>query len=83
MYKEPMYEADWIDFEWPMCYIGFIKLRGGLKMELTNEDLLAISQLMDLKFKSNLAPIENRLTRIEDRMTRTELMLENDIKKIS
>ncbi|HHV10893.1 MAG TPA: hypothetical protein GXX75_11515 [Clostridiales bacterium] len=52
-------------------------------MELTNEDLLAISQLMDLKFKSNLAPIENRLTRIEDRMTRTELMLENDIKKIS
>lgn len=41
-------------------------------MTLTNEDLLAISQLLDTKLKSNLAPIENRLTNIE-------LTLENDI----
>lgn len=37
-----------------------------------NELLLAISNMMDEKFKSNLAPIENRLTRIE-------LTLENNI----
>lgn len=41
-------------------------------MTLTNEDLLAISQLLDNKLKSNLAPIENRLTNIE-------LTLENNI----
>ena len=41
-------------------------------MALTNEDLLAISQLLDNKLKSNLAPIENRLTNIE-------LTLENNI----
>ena len=48
-------------------------------MALTNEDLLAISQLMDLKLRSNLAPMENKLTRMEDRLTRIELTLENDI----
>lgn len=37
-----------------------------------NELLLAISNMMDEIFKSNLAPIENRLTRIE-------LTLENNI----
>lgn len=37
-----------------------------------NELLLAISNMMDEKFKSNLAPIENRLTKIE-------LTLENNI----
>ena len=37
-------------------------------MNLTNEDLLAISQLLDVKLK----PIESRLTNIE-------LKLENDI----
>lgn len=41
-------------------------------MALINEDLLAISQLLDTKLKSNLAPIENRLTNIE-------LTLENNI----
>ena len=30
-----------------------------------NELLLAISNMIDEKFKSNLAPIENRLTKIE------------------
>lgn len=48
-------------------------------MALTNEDLLAISQLMDMKFKSNLAPIENRLSRLDDRLTTIEITLENDI----
>lgn len=41
-------------------------------MALTNEDLLAISQLLDTKLKANLAPIEKRLTKVE-------LLLENDI----
>ena len=38
-----------------------------------NELLLAISDIMDEKFKANLTPIKNRLSRIE-------LTLENDIK---
>lgn len=37
-----------------------------------NELLLALSNMMDEKLKSNLAPIENRLTKIE-------ITLENDI----
>ena len=34
-------------------------------MALTNEDLLAISQLLDTKLDARLQPIENRLRRIE------------------
>lgn len=34
-------------------------------MALTNEDLLAISQLLDAKLDARLKPIENRLERIE------------------
>lgn len=34
-------------------------------MALTNEDLLAISQLLDTKLNAKLQPIESRLKRIE------------------
>ena len=34
-------------------------------MALTNEDLLAISQLLDSKLDARLKPIENRVKRIE------------------
>ena len=34
-------------------------------MALTNEDLLAISHLLDVKLDARLNPIENRLKRIE------------------
>ena len=34
-------------------------------MALTNEDLLAISQLLDTKLDARLKPIENQLKRIE------------------
>ena len=34
-------------------------------MALTNEDLLAISQLLDTKLDARLKPIENRVKRIE------------------
>lgn len=34
-------------------------------MTLTNEDLLAISQLLDVKLDARLKPMENRLKRIE------------------
>lgn len=34
-------------------------------MALTNEDLLAISQLLDTKLDARLKPIENRLQRME------------------
>lgn len=37
-------------------------------MTLTNEDLLALSQMMDIK----LQPIEKHLVRIEDRLTMVE-----------
>lgn len=39
------------------------------KMALTNEDLLAISQLLDVKLDARLKPIENRLKRIEVDLT--------------
>lgn len=38
-------------------------------MALTNEDLLAISQLLDVKLDARLKPIENRLKRIEVDLT--------------
>ncbi|MBD5528645.1 MAG: hypothetical protein HDR02_09615 [Lachnospiraceae bacterium] len=34
-------------------------------MALTNEDLLAISQMLDVKLDARLKPIENRLKRID------------------
>ena len=40
-------------------------------MALTNEDLLAISQLLDTKLDARLQPIENRLKRIESCYTDT------------
>lgn len=45
-----------------------------------NELLLAISEMLDKKLTSNLAPIENRLDRVEKRLTKVELILENDIR---
>ncbi len=52
-------------------------------MALTNEDLLAISQLLDTKLDARLNPIENRLEKIEDKVTNISLTLENMIKKVS
>ena len=48
-------------------------------MALTNEDLLAISHLLDTKLDSRLKPIENRLDKIENKVTNISLSLENDI----
>lgn len=41
-------------------------------MTLTNEDLLAFSQLLDVKLDARLKPIENHLERIENRMNNIE-----------
>ncbi len=41
-------------------------------MALTNEDLLAISQLLDIKLKAELQPIK-------DEQTRINLIIENEI----
>ena len=49
-------------------------------MSLTNEDLLAISQLLDAKLDARLKPMENRLDRIETKVTNIALTLENDIR---
>ena len=55
-------------------------------MALTNEDLLAISQLLDVKLDAKLRPMENDIksikdeqTRIKDEQTRINLIIENDI----
>ena len=55
-------------------------------MALTNEDLLAISQLLDVKLDARLKPMENDIksikdeqTRIKDEQTRINLIIENDI----
>lgn len=45
-----------------------------------NELLSAISELMDKKLDSSLAPIESRLERIENKVTNIELTLENEIR---
>ena len=57
-------------------------------MTLTNEDLLALSQMMDTK----LQPLEKRLIRMDDRLTRVEAkvdqleakvdQLESDVKEM-
>lgn len=47
-------------------------------MSLTNEDLLAISQLLDTKLDAKLKPIENKLTRIE-----VDLLENNIIPRLS
>lgn len=48
-------------------------------MSLTNEDLLAISQLLDTKLKSELQPIKNDIHSLKDDVTKINLTLENII----
>lgn len=46
-------------------------------MTLTNEDLLAISQLLDAKLQSELQPIKNDITTIAQRIDSLELQLKS------
>lgn len=48
-------------------------------MALTNEDLLAISQLLDVKLKAELEPLKKDVKSILDEQTRINLIIENDI----
>ena len=48
-------------------------------MTLTNEDLLAISQLLDVKLDARLKPMENDIKSIKDEQTRINLIIENEI----
>ncbi len=48
-------------------------------MSLTNEDLLAISQLLDKKLKSELQPINNKLDIMDDKIHKINLFQENII----
>lgn len=48
-------------------------------MSLTNEDLLAISQLLDTKLKSELEPMKDDIKSIKDEQTRINLIIENEI----
>lgn len=47
-------------------------------MALTNEDLLAISNLLDVKLKAEIEPIKQKLTRIE-----VDLLENNVIPRLS
>ena len=48
-------------------------------MSLTNEDLLAISQLLDTKLKAELEPVKDEIKSIKDEQTRINLIIENEI----
>ena len=48
-------------------------------MSLTNEDLLAISQLLDTKLDAKLKPIESDIKSIKYEQTRINLIIENEI----
>lgn len=50
-----------------------------IKMSLTNEDLLAISQLLDTKLKAELEPMKDDIKSIKDEQTRINLIIENEI----
>lgn len=49
-------------------------------MSLTNEDLLAISQLLDTKLKAELKPIQNDIETIKNEQRRINLIIENEIR---
>ena len=46
---------------------------------MTSEDLLAISQLLDVKLDARLKPMENDIKSIKDEQTRIYLIIENEI----
>lgn len=48
-------------------------------MTLTNEDLLAISQLLDVKLKAELEPLKKDVKSIREEQTRINLIIENEI----
>ena len=50
-------------------------------MALTNEDLLAISQLLDVKLKAELQPIKEDVQSIKNEQSRINLIIENEIKR--
>lgn len=49
-------------------------------MALTNEDLLAISQLLDVKLKAELEPIKSDIQDIKEEQTRINMIIENEIR---
>ena len=46
---------------------------------MTSEDLLAISQLLDVKLDARLKPMGNDIKSIKDEQTRINLIIENEI----
>lgn len=49
-------------------------------MSVTNEDLLAISQLLDTKLDAKLQPIENDIETIKNEQRRINIIIENEIR---
>ena len=49
-------------------------------MTLTNEDLLALSDMMDKKLKSELQPIKNDIQSIKLEQRRIDSIIENEIR---
>ena len=67
---------NWIDFTLWMWYTHYNK--GVVQMALSNEDLLAISQLLDIKLKSAL---QAELQPLKDDIRYIKLHLENETDK--
>lgn len=49
-------------------------------MALSNEDLLAISQLLDTKLKAELKPIQDDIETIKNEQKRSNIIIENEIR---
>lgn len=48
-------------------------------MSLTNDDLLAISQLLDTKLKAELTPIQNDIEILKNEQRRINIIIEHEI----
>lgn len=49
-------------------------------MALTNEDLLSISQLLDVKLDAKMQTIESDIRHIKQEQTRINIIIENEIR---
>lgn len=70
------YFDNWIDFTF---WLWYIYSTGGYKHMTDNELLLAISEMMDSKLKSELQPLKNDIQSIKNEVHQIKLYQENVI----
>ena len=51
-------------------------------MALTNDDLLAISQLLDVKLKAEIQPIKNEIQSVKNEIQSVKAVLQGEIKSV-